>query len=81
MKSQKSLSSLIFKARKVWSSRCFSSAGRSPLKSVIPEVTKELANLSHKLEGVIVGTVSLWMVRQKYLQARKKKSWLDFGGC
>lgn len=34
-------------------------AGKSPLKTVIPvEVTKELANLSHKLKGVIAGNVS-----------------------
>lgn len=69
----------------MWSSGCLSLAGRSPLKSVIPEVTKELANSSHKLEGVIAGSVNLCfdlrMVRQKYVQARKKKNCLGFGGC
>ena len=52
--------------------------GKSPLKTVSPvEVTKELANSSHKLKGVIAGNVSLCfdlrMVRQRNICMPGKK--------
>lgn len=57
-------------------------AGKSPLKTVIPvEVTKELANSSHKLKGVIAGNVSLCfdlrMVSQtnSCMPGKKRTSW------
>lgn len=86
MKSQKSLSSLIFKARKVWSSGYLSLAGKSPLKTVIPvEVTKELANSSHKLKGGIVGNVSLCFdlktVRQRNTCTAGNKELVGVWGC